>query len=77
MSNESPLIEDILEEARKQTVLTVIRENIVMIADLRFADLRSEIVETLNAILDETRLRGLVTEVIRCTSLNEFRAKLN
>ncbi len=72
MFNESPLVQEVVEETRLETV----REDIQQILETRFGDLPPRIAEVLDAVADERRLRGLVAEAVRCTSLDDFRARL-
>ena len=73
MFDDSPLVLEVVEETRVKTV----REMVLLNLETRFGDLPPEIVERLNAIVDERRLRGLVAESVRCASLDAFRERLD
>ena len=75
MIMESPLIQGILEEARVENTQKIMRKAIRQILETRFGELRPQIVEALDAVVDERRLDDLITEAVRCTSLDDFRAR--
>jgi predicted transposase YdaD len=72
MFNESPLIQEIVEETRVKTVRGMVLETL----ETRFGELPLEIAERLNTVVDERRLRRLATEAWQCASLDDFRAHL-
>jgi hypothetical protein len=76
MFNDSPIVQEIVQEAslkvRRKTVREMVQQNL----ETRFGDLPPQIVEMLDAIEDERRLRALGAEAVRCASLDDFRARL-
>ena len=76
MIMESPLIQEILEEARLENTVKTIREMVQQALEARFGALPPQLVEQLNAVVDEGRLRALFTEAVRCSSPDDFQTRL-
>jgi hypothetical protein len=76
MFDDSPLVLAAIERASVKLTRKTLRENIQQILETRFGDLPPDLVEVLNAVMDERHLRGLVTEAVRCVSLHDFRTRL-
>jgi hypothetical protein len=76
MFDDSPLVLAAIERASVKIRAKTAREHIQQVLETRFDDLSPQIVERLNAIVDERRLRDLLSEAVRCASLDDFRARL-
>lgn len=73
---ETPFIQELLEEACVENTRKNMRETVQRILAERFGPLPPQMVELLNAVADEQRLRDLVLEAVRCASLDDFQARL-
>ena len=76
MFDDSPLVLAAIERARVKFTAKTLRETVLLNLETRFDDLPPQIIEMVNAVADERRLRGLVKEAIRCDSLDDFRTRL-
>jgi hypothetical protein len=76
MFDDSPLVLAAIERASVKIRAKTAREYIQQFLETRFGDLPPQIVELLNAVVDERLLRGLAVEAGRCASLDDFRARL-
>jgi hypothetical protein len=72
MFDDSPLVLEVVERTRLKTVREMVLQNL----ETRFNDLPPQIVEMVNAVVDERRLRRLGVDAVRCSSLDDFRARL-
>ena len=65
------------QKGLEQGVLTDRREMVLEALDERFGEVPSSISETITQIEDRDRLKALLRQVIRSTSLEEFQQSLN
>ncbi len=73
---ESPLIQEIMDEVRLESTVKTIREMVQLNLETRFGALPPQLVERLNAVVGEGRLRALIREAVRCSSLDDFQTRL-
>ena len=76
MFDDSPLVQEIVQETRLKTIIKTTREAVQKVLETRFGNLPPRIAEGLNAVGDERRLSDLVAEAVRSSSLDDFRARL-
>ena len=76
MIMESPLIQEIMDEVRLESTVKAVREMVQQTLETRFGHMPPQLVELLNAVTDEQRLRQLHAHAVRCASLDDFRAQL-
>ena len=76
MIMESPMIQEIMDEVRLESTIKTMRQMVQQNLETRFGVLPPQLVELLNAVADEKRLRALHAESVRCASLDDFRARL-
>lgn len=76
MFDDSPLVQAAVDRACRKSTRKTMREMILQVLETRFGAVPLPVVELLDATADEQRLRGLNTEAVRCSSLDDFRARL-
>jgi hypothetical protein len=67
----------IREQLRAETRLLILRENILEAIEARFGVVPPEITTQINAITDDTRLKGLLRFAITCADINAFSVELS
>jgi predicted transposase YdaD len=66
---EIPFLDEIVKEKTRETA----REDIVTVLETRFGEVPQELVEGVESVVDEKRLKGLVRSAAACPDLAAFR----
>ncbi len=74
--DDSPLVLAAIDRASKKITRNNMEEAVLQVLEARFEAVPPALVESLHAVADEGRLRALLREAARCSSLNDFQTRL-